>query len=159
MFNDFNPFDFTLMRSQSTSSDVWNTCFKVNPFFIMTGQKAKLNDWKERYLRNKEYPLHSPLSYYGGEWWIRISGSATYLVQGQLELCRLLRSRQNQVSAGVVHTEIVNVKSGFKHCVRTFQARENENQGPVNNFDLFVEYKLNLSVHPSSLPKIIYNLN
>lgn len=103
-----------------------NTCYKVNPFFIMTGQKAKLNDWKERYmyLRNKEYPLHSPLSYYGGEWWIRIAGSATYLVQGQLELCRLLRSRQNQVSAGVVHTEIVNVKSGFKHCVRTFQARK-----------------------------------
>lgn len=124
MFNDFNLFDFTLMRSHSTSFDVWNTCYKVNPFFIMTGQKAKLNDWKERYLRNNEYPLHFPLSYYGGEWWIRIAGSTTYLVQGQLELCRLLRSRQNQVSAGVVHTEIVNVKSGFKHCVRTFQARK-----------------------------------
>lgn len=108
-----------------------NTCYKVNPFFIMTGQKAKLNDWKERYLRNKEYPLHFPLSYYGGERWIRIAGSATYLVQCQLELCRLLRSRQNQVSAGVVHTEIVNVKSGFKHCVWTFQAREKENHGPV----------------------------
>lgn len=47
-----------------------------------------------------------------------------YLYESPFELFRLLRSRQHQISAGVVHAQVINVETGLKHSTQTLHSTE-----------------------------------
>lgn len=53
----------------------------------------------------------------------------THLIEGQLQLSRLLRPGQNQLSAGVVQVQIIHIHTHFYHvlhCLYTARTKGGE---------------------------------
>lgn len=55
----------------------------------------------------------------------------TDLIQGQLQLGRLLRSSQDQLSAGVVEVQVVHVHAHLDHVLHRLNAADRTRTGSV----------------------------
>lgn len=57
----------------------------------------------------------------------------TDLVEGELQLGRLLRSSQDQLSAGVVEVQVVHVHAHLYHVLHRLDAADRTETGRVSN--------------------------